>query len=275
MPKVNLTQNCNLIFCNQIGNESSYLLIGRYSVYYLGRFIGWILMICLIKPMRLIFGIKSCDYENEHILKEFHGRSMIVVSNHIKPRNKFLRIISMPYDAFMIRHMLKIHGIYTTAMTSYDSGRRAKGSKKKDLRKNKKEQLIKGIVKSMDLIPLNRNESDPQTIKEIKRRIDAGNLGLGIFPEGTYYRGYRKSRKLHGGMAILSKRYNLPILPVFIEAYNLRRTCRISIGNPIWEPMDAHLVTEYIAKEFLRLKERRSIEVESEEVFADRVDSMV
>jgi len=181
----------------------------------------------------------------------------------------------MPYDAFMIRHMLKLNGIYTTAMTSYDSGKRPKGSKRKNPSKNRKEQMIKGIVKSMDLIPLNRNESDPQTIKEIKNRIDAGNLGLGIFPEGTYFRGYRKSRKLHGGMAILSKRYNLPILPVFIDAYNLNQPSRISIGNPIWEPMDAHLVTEYIAKEFLRLKERRLIEIENEDLIVEEVDSMV
>jgi hypothetical protein len=240
-------------------------------MYYIGRIIGWFLMIALIKPMRFIYGIKKCDYENEHILKEFNGRSMIVVSNHIKPRNKFLRFISMPYDAFMIRHMLKKHGIYTTAMTSYDSGKRPKGGKKINSSKLRKEQLTKGIVTSMDLIPLNRNESDLKTIQEIKRRINAGNLGLGIFPEGTYFRGYRKSRKLHGGMAILSKRYNLPILPLFIDAYNLNQKARISIGNPIWEPMDAHLVSEYIAKEFLRLKERRPVEVETEQMIGDRI----
>ncbi|WP_246047099.1 lysophospholipid acyltransferase family protein [Leptospira ognonensis] len=238
-------------------------------MFLIGRLLGWILMIFLIKPMRLIYGNKRCVYENEHILKEFNGRSMIVVSNHIKPRSKFLRMISMPYDAFMIRHLLKLHGIYATAMTSYDSGKRTKGTRNGKPHKNRKEQLIKGIVKSMDLIPLNRNESDPHTIREIKHRIDAGNLGLGIFPEGTYFRGFRKSRKLHGGMAILSKRYNLPILPLFIDAYNSNKPGRISIGNPLWEPMDAHLVTEYIAKEFLRLKERRSVEFEDEQLLGN------
>jgi 1-acyl-sn-glycerol-3-phosphate acyltransferase len=231
-------------------------------VYYIGRIMGLVLMYCLIKPMRLIFGLKKCIYKNEHILKEFHGRSMIVVSNHIKPRNKFLKMISMPYDAFMIRHMLKMNGIYSTAMTSYDAGKRTKGAKKLRPSEIRKEQIIKGIVKSMDLIPLNRNESDPNTIRDIKKRIDAGNLGLGMFPEGTYFRGYRKTRKLHGGMSVLSKRYNLPILPVYIDAYNLNKRASISVGNPIWEPMDATQVCEYIAKEFLRLKEGRSVEYE-------------
>ncbi|WP_342775531.1 1-acyl-sn-glycerol-3-phosphate acyltransferase [Leptospira idonii] len=230
-------------------------------MYYLGRTIGFVFMWCLIKPMRLIYGNKKCTYENEHILKEFKGKSAIIVSNHIKPRNKFLRLISMPYDAFMIRHLLKKNGIYSTAMTSYDSGKRNKSANKLRPGQVRKEQLIKGIVKSMDLIPLNRNESDPATIKEIKKRIDLGNLGLGIFPEGTWFRGFRKSRRMHGGMAVLSKRYNLPILPVYIEAYNLNQPLRIAVGNPIWEPMEASQVTEYISKELLRLKERRPVDV--------------
>jgi len=218
-------------------------------------------MFLIIKPMRLIYGFRNCKYQNEHILKELKGKSFIAVSNHIKPRNKFLRMISMPYDAFMIRHLLKKHGIYATAITSYDAGKRAKGAKKLRPSQIRKEHLIKGIVKTMDLIPLNRNENDPNTIREITQRIQKGDLALGIFPEGTYFRGYRKSRKLHGGMAILSKRYNLPILPIFIDAYNLNKKSRISIGNPIWEPMDASMVIEIVASEFLRLKEERLIDV--------------
>ncbi|BDA77487.1 hypothetical protein LPTSP3_g04170 [Leptospira kobayashii] len=226
-------------------------------MYYLGRFLGLIFMWALVKPMRQIYGRKKCTYENEHILKDFKGKSVILVANHIKPRNKFLRLVTMPYDAFMIRAMLKRHGIYTTALTSFDSGKKGK----KTPGQIRKEQLVKGIVTSIDLIPINRNQSDPETIKEVKRRINLGNLGLGIFPEGTWFRGFRKSRRLQGGMAVLSKRYNLPILPMYIEAYNLNKPLRIAIGNPIWEPMDANLVTEYIAKEFLRLKERRAVDV--------------
>jgi hypothetical protein len=225
-------------------------------------------MLALIKPMRCIYGLRKCEYENVHILKELNGRSMIAVANHIKPRNKFLSFLSMPYDAFMIRHMLKKHGIYGTAMTSYDVA-----SRKKGVKASSKEPLMKGMIQSMDLIPVNRKESDPKTIKEMKRRLDKGNIAIGMFPEGTYFRGFRKNRKLHGGMAILSKRYNLPILPIYIDSYNMNRPSRISIGNPIWEPMDAHLVTEYIAKEFLRLKERRTVEIEEEQLL--NVDTLI
>ncbi|WP_244594386.1 lysophospholipid acyltransferase family protein [Leptospira ryugenii] len=215
----------------------------------------------IIKPMRLVYGLRPCEYENQHILTELKGKTFIAVSNHIKPRNKFLRLISMPYDAFMIRHFMKQHGIYATAMTSYDAGKRVKGAKKLRPGQVRKEQLIKGIVKSMDLIPLNRNENDPSTIQEIRRRIAKGNLALGIFPEGTYFRGFRKNRKLHGGMAVLSKRYNLPIVTFYIDSYNMNKKSRISVGNPIWEPMEANQVIEIVRNEMIRLKERKQVDV--------------
>lgn len=147
--------------------------------YYVGRSIGFVLMWIVVKPMRLKYGHKKVEIQNDHILRKLNGKSAILISNHIKPRNKFLKAITMPYDAFVIRGVLKRYGIYTTALTSYDSGVSNKGKKRKWL--HRKEQLVKGIVKSIDLIPLNRSESDPTTIKDFKRRIGRGNLGIGIF----------------------------------------------------------------------------------------------
>lgn len=125
--------------------------------------------------------------------------------------------------------------------------------------------MVKGIVKSIDLIPLNRSESDPATIKDFKRRIGRGNLGIGIFPEGTWYRGFRKSRKLYPGMVVLSKRYNLPIIPLYLDAYNLNKPIRMSVGNPIWEVTDAPETINYVRSELIRLKDKgTSISVSSE-----------
>ncbi|MCG6140423.1 lysophospholipid acyltransferase family protein [Leptospira mtsangambouensis] len=222
--------------------------------YYVGRSIGFVLMWIVVKPMRLKYGHKKVEIQNDHILRKLNGKSAILISNHIKPRNKFLKAITMPYDAFVIRGVLKRYGIYTTALTSYDSGVSNKGKKRKWL--HRKEQLVKGIVKSIDLIPLNRSESDPTTIKDFKRRIGRGNLGIGIFPEGTWYRGFRKSRKLYPGMVVLSKRYNLPIIPLFLDAYNLNKPIRLSVGNPIWEVTDAPETISYIRSELIRLKDK-------------------
>lgn len=79
--------------------------------------------------MRLKYGHKKVEIQNDHILRKLNGKSAILISNHIKPRNKFLKAITMPYDAFVIRGVLKRYGIYTTALTSYDSGVSNKGKK--------------------------------------------------------------------------------------------------------------------------------------------------
>ncbi|MDF3819729.1 1-acyl-sn-glycerol-3-phosphate acyltransferase [Leptospira sp. 96542] len=230
--------------------------------YFLGRLIGFVFMWAFVKPMRQIYGRKKVTLENEPVLQEFSGQSVILIANHIKPRNKFLRLITLPYDAFVIRGVLKRYGIYTTALASIDSGKKPKDSFGK-AKKKRMEALIKGIVTSIDLIPVNRNESDPRTMKEMKQRINKGSLGIGIFPEGTWFRGFRNSRKLHPGMAVLSKRYNLPIIPMYLDAYNLNKPIRLSIGNPVREPMDAHLVVDYIRKELLRMKYGKPVDAES------------
>lgn len=137
--------------------------------------------------------------------------------------------------------------------------------------------MVKGIVKSIDLIPLNRSESDPTTIKDFKRRIGRGNLGIGIFPEGTWYRGFRKSRKLYPGMVVLSKRYNLPIIPLYLDAYNLNKPIRLSVGNPIWEVNDAPETISYIRSELIRLKDKGtsvSVSETTEEMLDDENDGL-
>lgn len=243
--------------------------------YYVGRSIGFVLMWIVVKPMRLKYGNKKVEIQNDHVLRKLNGKSIILISNHIKPRNKFLKVITMPYDAFVIRGVLKRYGIYTTALTSYDSGIPNKGKKRKWL--YRKEQMVKGIVKSIDLIPLNRSESDPVTIKDFKRRIGRGNLGIGIFPEGSWYRGFRKSRKLYPGMVVLSKRYNLPIIPLYLDAYNMNKPIRLSVGNPIWEVTDAPETINYIRSELIRLKDKGtslSVSEAKETILDDENDGM-
>ncbi|MCW7491143.1 1-acyl-sn-glycerol-3-phosphate acyltransferase [Leptospira sp. 2 VSF19] len=243
--------------------------------YYVGRSIGFMLMWIVVKPMRLKYGNKKVEIQNDHVLRKLNGKSIIFISNHIKPRNKFLKVITMPYDAFVIRGVLKRYGIYTTALTSYDSGIPNKGKKRKWL--YRKEQMVKGIVKSIDLIPLNRSESDPVTIKDFKRRIGRGNLGIGIFPEGSWYRGFRKSRKLYPGMVVLSKRYNLPIVPLYLDAYNMNKPIRMSVGNPIWEVTDAPETINYIRSELIRLKDKGTsilVTNEAEKILDDENDGL-
>ena len=86
-----------------------------------------------------------------------------------------------------------------------------------------KTPLLKGIVKSCDLIPLNRKAHDKTTARVMNKLINKGKIAIGIFPEGTWFSNFSSNRKLQSGTGVLSKRYGLPVLPVFIDAYDLKQ----------------------------------------------------
>ena len=122
-----------------------------------------------------------------------------------------------------------------------------------------KEPLTKGIVRSMDLIPLNRRKQDPKTTAEVRRRLREKPAGLGVFPEGTWFRGYRAERKLYGGAAVYAKRYNLPVLPFFINAYNMKGDIDIRVGELLENVDDAKLLMEQVRSQFNALSSREPV----------------
>lgn len=213
--------------------------------YYVGRIIGWILFLFLIVPMRIYYNKKKGSYIGLEKLNSLRGKSFFIASNHIKPRSKFLKWISIPYDAFVSRRMLLEVGIYATALTSYDSLHRPKNKLAKFFVEHIKEQLSKGIIISMDLIPLNRKSSDQATFQDLKRRLKEKPAAIGIFPEGTWFRGFRKNRKMFSGVAVLSKRYKLPIVPIFMDAYNMNKQITIFVGD-VLEGKEANQVCDKI-----------------------------
>jgi 1-acyl-sn-glycerol-3-phosphate acyltransferase len=107
----------------------------------------------------------------------------------------------------------------------------------------------------MDVIPLNRNENDKTTSMHFKNRIAKGNLGIGMFPEGTWYRGFRKNRKIFPGAAVFARRYNLPILPIYLIAYNLNGKLELRIGELISNELSTEVISQKIREEFNRLYE--------------------
>jgi 1-acyl-sn-glycerol-3-phosphate acyltransferase len=226
-------------------------------MYYIGRIIGWILFLFLILPLRFIYGKKECEYLGTENLEELKGKSFFIASNHIKPRSKFLKFISFPYDAFVARKMLLKFGFYVTALTSYDSPTKPKSKIGKFFVEHVKQQLSKGIIVSIDLIPLNRKASDSVTLQNLSSRIKKHPTAIGIFPEGTWFRGFRVKRKMYNGIQVLSKRYNLPVLPIYIDAYNMNRKIQILVGKPLYQ--DTHLVAEKIRELYLELKQNSYI----------------
>lgn len=224
-------------------------------MYYLGRLVGWFLFLVIIQPLRIVYGRKKCVYKNLENLRMLDGKSFFVASNHIKPRSRFLKFISFPYDAFLARKMLKESGFYSTALTSYDAPKIPVNKFSKFLVEKIKHQLAKGIIVSSDLIPLNRKGTDPDTFQKLNRKIKLGATAIGVFPEGTWFRGFRASRKMYNGIQVLSKRYNLPILPIFIDAYNMKGEIEIRVGEPILEPGAGNVKEEIINLFLQREKE--------------------
>ena len=56
-------------------------------------------------------------------------------------------------------------------------------------------------------------------------------------------------------MVVLSKRYNLPIVPMYLDAYNLNKPIRLTLGNPVWQVNDTTEVMGVIKTEFIRLNQ--------------------
>ena len=224
-------------------------------MYYLGRLIGLVLFIFLIVPMRIVYGRKKCRYIGTEKLSGLQGRSFFVAANHIKPRSRFLKFISMPYDAYIARRMFLEFGFYSTALTSYDSPANPKSALGKFFTEKVKEQLTKGIVVSSDLIPLNRKKQDKITLADMRRMMNRRPSAIGIFPEGTWFRGFRKTRKLHPGVAVLSKRYEMPVVPVYIDAYNINGDISITVGDIVYDTKKGFTMLESIRETFLKSRE--------------------
>lgn len=235
-------------------------------MYYLGRLIGFVLFILLIVPMRIVYGRKKCRYTGTEKLSDLKGKSFFAAANHIKPRSRFLKFISMPYDAYIARKMFLEFGFYSTALTSYDSPGNPKSAFGKFFTEKVKEQLTKGIVVSSDLIPLNRKKQDKVTLADMRKMMNRRPSAIGIFPEGTWFRGFRKTRKLHPGVAVLSKRYEMPVVPVYIDAYNINGDISITVGDIIYDTKKGLTMLESIRETFL--KSRESLKTSSQKTLS-------
>jgi len=83
-----------------------------------------------------------------------------------------------------------------------------------------KEELFRNKVhnfffRSVGAFPIKRGVSDLGAIKEILRRLKAGEPVL-LFPEGTRTL-YPAKRKIQAGVGLIAAKSNLPVVPVYID----------------------------------------------------------
>lgn len=100
---------------------------------------------------------------------------------------------------------------------------------KKELWKNK---LIAKVFTSMNMIPVDRHNTDMEAMRACMRVTREGGI-LGIFPEGTrYHKGLME--ELESGVALIAMRSRVPLIPVYITGkLKLFRRTDVYVGEPI------------------------------------------
>jgi len=101
---------------------------------------------------------------------------------------------------------------------------------------------LRPLITALHSVPIRENGSDPASIKEILRRLDAGRVVL-VFPEGSRTHDGEMG-EFKRGVALLLRRSRCPVLPVGIAgAYDawprgsrprpLRGRVVVEVGNAI------------------------------------------
>lgn len=100
---------------------------------------------------------------------------------------------------------------------------------KKELWKHK---LIARIFNSMNMIPVDRHNSDMEAMRACMRVTREGHI-LGIFPEGTrHHQGLME--EMESGIGLIALRSRVPLIPVYIAGkVGLFRTLHVYVGEPI------------------------------------------
>lgn len=100
---------------------------------------------------------------------------------------------------------------------------------KKELFKNK---LLGAYLRSINVIPIDRENPGISTLKSVLKEIKNGNA-VGIFPEGTRCKG-REFGKAKAGLGMMAVKGKASIVPVsIITDYRLFKKVKIYIDAPI------------------------------------------
>ena len=179
--------------------------------------IFWICFIIIFLPMVIFFPIKKVGKKN---LKELNGKNYIVSCNHMSN-----------YDAVML---------------DIRFGKRFRYLAKKELFKKK---FNNWFMRQLGAIPVDRQNVDPSSIKEVLRLIQKGKK-VAIFPQGT-----RKSTpqiedgSAKEGVAMFSIRTGTPVVPMmFTRKIKAFRRVKLLIGKPIYPDETRKKDKEYLSE---------------------------
>lgn len=178
----------------------------------------WICFAIVFLPLTLFFPIKKIGKKN---MKELKGKNYIVACNHMSN-----------FDPVMLDIAFKKKFRYLA---------------KKELFSNK---FKSACLRAYGGVPVDRQNVDPASIKEIFRLINKGK-NICIFPQGTR----AKTPKIEDGtakegVALFAIRTNTPVLPMMLDKkIKAFRRVKLYIGKPIYpdetRKKDKGYVTEF------------------------------
>ena len=179
--------------------------------------IFWICFIIIFLPMVIFFPIKKVGKKN---LKELKGKNYIISCNHMSN-----------FDPVMLDIRL---------------GKKFRYLAKKELFKKKFPSFI---LRSYGAVPVDRQNVDPSSIKEILRLIKQGKK-IAIFPQGTRAKAPAiQDGGAKEGVAMFSIRTGTPVVPMmFTKKIKMFRRVKLLIGKPIYPDETRKKDKEYITE---------------------------
>jgi len=198
------------------------------------------------------------DYSGADILKELKGKPYILAANHVKPENRAAQTVGMAPDAFLLERAVKEQAEGKLNSIANVNGKMLKIPVLKYIDKIWS-PLREAVLEGMGFIPIRKKTGsfNKNFIRLVKEAIERKEPIL-IFPEGHWYKDFDESHELSEGAAFLAEKFNLPIVPAYINGARSwsGKKAEISIGQPITtEEKTREDITDEIRKGIGSLKD--------------------
>lgn len=245
---------------------------------FLGKTVGKISKEILLRKIEN-FNTEIGGVENLESLKD---QAYLIVANHVKPQETNAQDSGISPDAFIISNLVKeFNNQELKIIQKSDDGWWSENEGKRNFQKNISQPFGEGFTKGLGNIPIKKNPGslNREFTSLVEKSIEDGNPLL-IFPEGNWYKDFNpdeNDRDIKPGAAHLAKKFNLPILPVYIkgaDSWNKDKISkiRVSFGQSFMpseelEDMEGERtkdqkekISERIKKEILALKNGDNID---------------
>lgn len=180
------------------------------------------------------FDIEADGLEN---LEKVKDEPYLLVTNHIIPTDKAALNTGVSPDAFVLSKLVEDNtGREIKVAHKADNGWSAKSAIGEYCQKNIGSPFARGVSKGVGNIPIQKNPGsfNRDFLETVDSTIEAGEPIL-IFPEGHWYEDFSANHKAEPGAAHIAKKYNLKIVPAYINGANSwdgEQKVRVSFGEP-------------------------------------------